>query len=146
MPQTFRRQYTDHSPSTILPLEIRRRPSFVSHDAQLTNADESIVLSDLIHPCQSAFLKGRLISDNVMLAADLMHQVHSARGKRKKLAALKLDFSKAFDRIDHESLLEKLQKYGFDQSSLRWIRSYLTDRKQAPFKVASFEQGKTGTF
>ena len=45
-------------------------------------------------------------------------------------AALLTDLSKAFDCLNHELLIAKLEAYGFDNSSLRYIYSYLSDRKQ----------------
>jgi hypothetical protein len=42
-----------------------------------------------------------------------------------------MDMSKAFDKVDHEVLIQKLQKdYGFGGNLLRWFRCYLENRKQ----------------
>ena len=44
--------------------------------------------------------------------------------------ALLMDLSKAFDTLDHELLIAKLSAYGFNNESLKLIRSYLTNRWQ----------------
>ena len=41
-----------------------------------------------------------------------------------------IDLKKAFDTIDHKIMLQKLGNYGVDPNSLRWFKSYLTDRTQ----------------
>ena len=41
-----------------------------------------------------------------------------------------IDYSKAFDTIDHESLIRKLVSLNFSNSSIKIILSYLTNRKQ----------------
>lgn len=72
------------------------------------------VLDTVISDTQSAFLPGRNITDNIMISIEVMHNL-----KRKKLGkegymALKLDMSKAYDRIEWKLLREKLLKLGFD--------------------------------
>ena len=40
------------------------------------------------------------------------------------------DLSKAFDCLNHELLIAKLEAYDFDRESLAYVLSYLSDRKQ----------------
>ena len=44
--------------------------------------------------------------------------------------AVLMDLSKAFDTLNHELLIAKLSAYGFNNESLKLIRSYLTNRWQ----------------
>ena len=41
-----------------------------------------------------------------------------------------IDFSKAFDTLDHNILLQKMYKYGICGNCLKWFKSYLSERKQ----------------
>ena len=51
------------------------------------------------------------------------------------------DLSSAFDLVDHKVLITKLKVYGFDANALKWIESYLKNRKQ--FVMVAGEMSKT---
>jgi len=60
-----------------------------------------------------------------------MHTTWSeAVDKGKFVGVLSFDLSSAFDCIEVNTLCNKLHLYGFDETSINWIRSYLTDRMQ----------------
>ena len=49
---------------------------------------------------------------------------------RSQIDSILLDFSKAFDKVDHKGLLMKLKHYGISGNLLEWIRSFLLNRQQ----------------
>ena len=60
----------------------------------------------------------------------LLNKVTEASNNKKVSLAIFCDLRKAFDTVDKEILLKKLQKCGIRNLELSWFRSYLDDRKQ----------------
>ena len=58
------------------------------------------VLLEIISPTHSAFVLGRLIIDNVLVAFETPHTMHSRKKSETGSLALKLDVSKAYDRVE----------------------------------------------
>ena len=83
----------------------------------LANRLKYILLS-VISPTQSAFVPGRLITDNVLLAYETLHAMHTRKKGKKGSLSLKLDISKAYDRMEWPFLKGIMEKLGFPK---RWI-------------------------
>ena len=62
---------------------------------------------------------------------ELVHMWYKATDKLNSyVRVVMLDFSKAFDLINHHLLLDKLQSYGLPAHILRWMATFLLDRTQ----------------
>ena len=71
------------------------------------------VLPNLVSETQSAFVEGRLISDNVLIAQEMFHGLRSNPSCKGKFMAIKTDMSKAYDRVEWNFVKELLRKMGF---------------------------------
>ncbi|KAF5449841.1 hypothetical protein F2P56_030246 [Juglans regia] len=75
--------------------------------------DVNHTLISLIPKKNCAFVKGRLITDNVLLAYELVNYLRTKRYGQKGYMSLKLDMSKAYDKVEWVFLEKIMKKMGF---------------------------------
>ena len=83
---------------------------------------------DVIHRSQSGFRSGHSTETALLLMAESWLR---AINDGKIVGTVMVDFRKAFDLVDHDLLLQKLEIYKCSNDFLKLMRSYLSNRSQA---------------
>lgn len=81
------------------------------------------VIDSIISDCQSTFIPGRLITDSIMIVFESMHYMKRKVKRKDCWMALKLDISKAYNRVEWNYLEAVLLKMGFDQTVVQLCMS-----------------------
>ncbi|XP_055962295.1 uncharacterized protein LOC130015681 [Mercurialis annua] len=77
-----------------------------------------MVLDSIIDSAQSAVVPGRQIIDNALIGFECIHVIKNSRKKKDGMMALKLDMSKAYDRVEWIFVEQMMRKLGFRD---QWI-------------------------
>ena len=85
------------------------------------------IVQSKISSQQHGFMKRRATFTQLL---QYVHHLSEAADKNTTTFNLYLDFAKAFDKVPHQLILSKLQKFGIGGRLLKLIRSYLSDRWQ----------------
>ena len=92
------------------------------------------ILPTIIHKSQKA-VPGRHITDNIHIVQDLIDLINK---NEEKAALLFFDQEKAFDRMSHKFIIKTLEKFGFGENFIKWVKILCTDTKSF-VKVNGFE-------
>lgn len=90
------------------------------------------VLTGLISESQAAFVHDRIIHDNILLAREMLHALRSSNKISEDFIALKMDISKAFDRVEWTFLERALKSLGFAPA---WISLIMTCVSSVTYQV-----------
>ena len=82
---------------------------------------------NILYDCQFGFRDKHSTTHATLLIADKIQQAIEAG---QYSCGIFLDFSKAFDTVNHSILLAKLSHYGIRGIAKDWFMSYLCNRKQ----------------
>lgn len=112
---------SDYRPISLLNTSIKIITKILANRLQL-------VLPKLIHKNQYGFIKARSIQDCLAWSLDFLHLCHQSR---REIIILKLDFENAFDKVEHELMIQIMRNKGFPKQWLKWMNMIFTSGTSA---------------
>jgi len=76
------------------------------------------ILPSLISEEQSGYVEGRQFMDNILLVQEMIHTLHT---RKTTGMMMRLDLSKAYDKVNWNYLEAILKAFGFDNQWIKWI-------------------------
>ena len=95
----------------------------IVHSNMMNHLHKHNVLADVQH----GFRKFRSCESQLIMTT---HDFIEYLNNKQQIDAIFLDFSKAFDKVHHQSLLLKVKHYGIENNMFLWIKSFLEGRSQ----------------
>ena len=103
------------------------------------------LLPSLISPMQTAFLERRRGTNNVIIAQELIYSLRKRKGTTGYMV-MKVDLEKAYDRLEWSSIKMVLEHFGFSESMIKLIMSFVSTTTTALLfngsKLESFQPSR----
>merc|ERR1712236_171133 len=103
-----------------------RPVSLTSHVMKVFERVIKKKIIEQINDGQHGFVPGRSTQTQLLCH---YNDIYEALTERERMDTVFLNFAKAFDKVDHNILLEKVKKYGIGGKIGRWIMEFLRGRK-----------------
>ena len=115
-------QCNNYRPISLLPL-----PGKIAEKIAHNRPINYLEFNEILNKKQGGFRKN---SSTINSISEFTHEMFSAINNRDISLATFIDFSKAFDTVNHKILINKLRHYGINGKNLSWVENYLLNRKQ----------------
>ena len=89
---------------------------------------DHLIKNDIIHPDQHGFIPGRSTISNLL---EVLENWTLSLDNILDVVIVYIDFEKAFDKVQHNILLDKLDAVGIRGNLLNWLECFLTNRTQS---------------
>ena len=116
-----------HILSNYRPISLLPKFSKILEKIFYTRINEFITKHNILYEQQYGFRAKRTTSFAII---EFVDKITKAIENKEYAVGVFLDLKKAFDTVDHELLIKKLQRYGIRGIALAWLSSYLQNRKQ----------------
>ena len=114
-------------PSNYRPISLTALPCKIMESLIRDQLMEYFISGDLLSQHQHGFRPNRSCTTQLL---EVLDDWSRSIEEGSSVDVIYLDFCKAFDSVPHERLLKKLEAYGVTGRLLKWIRAFLSDRKQ----------------
>ena len=82
-------------------------------------------MSEQINSCQHGFVPGKSCLTQLI---EVFEQIGYKLDNGEQIDVIYIDMSKAFDKVSHSQLVDRLHDFGFRGNILKWFSSYLSNR------------------
>ena len=114
-------------PENYKPISLTCILSKVLEHILVTSIMKHLDTNHLLYPLQHGF-RSKVSCETQLLT--FTQQIFDDMANGKQTDVVVMDFSKAFDKVDHQRLILKLKRMGIDKKISNWVQAWLNNRSQ----------------